>query len=465
MKNKISKILCVMLMTTLLAGCSGNANQNNTAQNDTTQNSQTLASNDEGDSSKTVASIDVGQMPDKTTYVVGETFSAEGGTLMVTYSDGTSSEVSMTDPAVTLSSPTMNTVNTKNVTASYEGEKTVFKIDVVGAMCNFTFDQNYDGAPAAETVQVSQGEPAQEPAVPTRDGYTFVGWYADADYTALFDFATSVNEDTTVYALWTRDGATYVDVTFDYDYYGVILNQYSYPVESGTAVAEPAATPVRTGYTFDKWVDENGNDYDFAQPVTDSITIKAVWTKANDDAQTYVFEAEDTDLTGKIGPSYSGTAQEESMIIYNDSIGASNDRVVGYLYENGNSLEFYIASDSDVSDATIAVSITGEYTTMSYDGNEFQVLVNDNPKDYSRVTIDISSEDSVAPCEDRIVISNVTLNEGANLIQLKTNNTNAVSGTTFKANAPIVDCIKITTSAVLTWDENYGLPVQDNYQH
>lgn len=462
MNVKLAKPLCLALTAALLAVCLGGCSDTPAQNQETPQPSPVSSSSVEG---KTVASVEVSRMPDKTVYVIGDTFSPEGGMLKVSYSDGTSAEIPMTDPGVTLSSPKMNTANAKNVTATYEGERVVFKIEVAGAMCDVTFDLNYDGAPAAETVQVSKGDAAAAPAAPVRDGYTFVNWYANGDYTSVYDFSAGVNEDTTVYALWTRDGASCVDVTFDYDYYGAKLVRYSYPVEAGTAVAQPSAVPVRTGYTFSKWVDADGNDYDFSQSVTADTTIKAVWTKTAEGAQTYVFEAEDTDLTGKIGPSYSGTAQEESMIIFNDSVGASNDRMVGYLYENGNSLEFYIASDADVNDATVTVRITGEYVTMGYDGNDFQVLVNDSAKPYSRVEVEIASQDGYAQCEDRIVIENVPLKKGANLIQLRTNNTNAVDGTTFKANAPIVDCVKVTTSAVLAWDENYGVPALDNYQH
>ena len=70
----------------------------------------------------------------------------------------------------------------------------------------------------------------------------------------------------------------------------------------------------------------------------------------------------------------------------------------------------------------------------------------------------------VLPCEDLIVINGVSLNQGANLIQLKTNNTNAVAGTTFKANAPMVDCVKVVTDAVVIWDENANVPAVWNYQ-
>ena len=412
---------------------------------------------DAPDESKTVASLEVYTRPTKTVYVIGDTFSAEGGVIKINYDDGTWALIDMTDPAVQLSQPPMNTANTKNVAAMYMNQRAVFQVEVASAMLDVTFDYNYEGAPEATVVQASEGAPVEEPAAPTRDGYTFVAWYTSPDYVETYDFSAPVEESLTLYAFWTRDDATYVNVTFDYGYYGKALSSYSYPVESGTAVARPSADPTRVGYTFADWVDADGNAYDFAAAVDADTTITATWTKDSEEAQTWVFEAEDTDLTGKIGPSYSGTAQEESMIIFNDAIDASNDRVVGYLYQSGVSLEFPLASDSAVSDVQLVVRITGEYTTMSYDGNDFQVLVNDTPCNYDTITIE-ADQSGFQPCQDLIVIEGVSLNEGANLIQLKTNNTNAVTGTTFASNAPVVDCIKLTTTAVVTWDENSGVP-------
>ena len=417
---------------------------------------------DAPDESKTVASLEVYTMPTKTVYVIGDTFSAEGGVIKINYDDGTWALIDMTDPAVQLSQPPMNTANTKNVAAMYMNQRAVFQVEVASAMCDVTFDYNYEGAPEATVVQASEGAAVEQPETPTRDGYTFVAWYTSPDYIQAYDFTAPVEESMTLYAFWTRDDATYVNVTFDYGYYGSLLSSYTYPVESSTAVSRPSADPTRTGYTFAEWVDDAGNAYDFAAPIDADTTITATWTKDSEEAQTWVFEAEDTDLTGKIGPSYSGTAQEESMIIFNDAIEASNDRVVGYLYESGVSLEFPLASDVAVNDVQLVVRITGEYTTMSYDGNDFQVIVNGTPRDYERVTIE-ADQSGMQPCQDLIVIEGVSLNEGANMIQLMTNNTNAVTGTTFSANAPVVDCIKLTTTAVVTWDENSGVPAA-NYQ-
>ena len=40
------------------------------------------------------------------------------------------------------------------------------------------------------------------PTIPTRDGYVFTGWYADAACTTLFDFSENVKWDTVLYAGW-----------------------------------------------------------------------------------------------------------------------------------------------------------------------------------------------------------------------------------------------------------------------
>lgn len=44
-----------------------------------------------------------------------------------------------------------------------------------------------------------------KPADPTRDGYTFSGWYTDEACTQAYDFSTPVTADLTLYAKWTKN--------------------------------------------------------------------------------------------------------------------------------------------------------------------------------------------------------------------------------------------------------------------
>ncbi len=67
-----------------------------------------------------------------------------------------------------------------------------------------TFNLNYEGAPAASTVQVKEGETVAKPANPTREGYDFVNWYKDIAGLTVYDFASKVNANLTLYAGWSE---------------------------------------------------------------------------------------------------------------------------------------------------------------------------------------------------------------------------------------------------------------------
>lgn len=72
------------------------------------------------------------------------------------------------------------------------------------------FDGNDGGSTAADTASytppafIPQDTPATdyEPANPTRLGYTFDGWYTEAEGGAKFNFSQTLTEDKTVYAHW-----------------------------------------------------------------------------------------------------------------------------------------------------------------------------------------------------------------------------------------------------------------------
>ena len=63
---------------------------------------------------------------------------------------------------------------------------------------------------AVDSQVVADGAKATKPADPTRDGYVFAGWYADADLKSPYDFSASVTKDLTLYAKWVK-GSYVVD--------------------------------------------------------------------------------------------------------------------------------------------------------------------------------------------------------------------------------------------------------------
>lgn len=65
---------------------------------------------------------------------------------------------------------------------------------------------NADGGTEVATQTIESGNLATEPVDPTKEGYTFEGWYGDAGLTTLYDFNTPVTAAITLYAKWTIVG-------------------------------------------------------------------------------------------------------------------------------------------------------------------------------------------------------------------------------------------------------------------
>ncbi|VEI13589.1 InlB B-repeat-containing protein [Trueperella bialowiezensis] len=63
-----------------------------------------------------------------------------------------------------------------------------------------TFDTAGGSDIAAQNV--AHAEAAVAPEAPTREGFTFAGWYTDAAYTMPYDFAAAVTGPITLYAKW-----------------------------------------------------------------------------------------------------------------------------------------------------------------------------------------------------------------------------------------------------------------------
>ena len=80
---------------------------------------------------------------------------------------------------------------------------TLFKL---GAVESWTVAFNSNGGSACDTKFVATADgKLVKPADPTRDGYTFDGWYTDETCTQAYDFSMPVTADLTLYAKWTKN--------------------------------------------------------------------------------------------------------------------------------------------------------------------------------------------------------------------------------------------------------------------
>lgn len=72
-----------------------------------------------------------------------------------------------------------------------------------GTPCVVRFDGNYSGCGEYESQTVNSGKKAAEPDIPSREGYTFLGWFQDAELTQEWNFGKNkVGSDLTLYAGW-----------------------------------------------------------------------------------------------------------------------------------------------------------------------------------------------------------------------------------------------------------------------
>ena len=424
------------------------------------------------DSEKTVSRIEIYEQPTKRYYLIGDTFDPAGGIVKVVYKDKTSDLVTLSSSSFELKVNDFDTPNTYKIIVKCGRQSENLTVYVKSKDFAVTYNLAYEGAPEPTVVRIVDGDKAI-PETPTREGYTFAGWYAHKDYIYTYDFTAGVTADANLYALWLKDGVEHYTVTFEKGYYGDNYKTYSYQVDAGSPVARPT-DPLREGYTFDKWLDEAGAAYDFSANITKDTKLTAAWTKAVSGKQYYTFEAEDTSLDKKVGPAFSGTCSEEGMIVPAPKDRAcSNGYFVSYLYREGNSLEFVIACDEDVSDVTLYLRCSAELRDYTYDPSNYAVLLNDVALDYQPIVFtnvprpeDMSNAADQLDCltfQDYLIGVNLTLKKGQNVIQVMTMNSVGMDGSTLEAAAPIIDAIKIETTAVLQWDHTLNLPRTNQY--
>lgn len=170
---------------------------------------------------------------------------------------------------------------------------------------NYGVDGNGDGEVDVVTVEVGDGSLLEEPTdVPTREGYTFVGWGTD---NGMWNFEEdTVTSDLTLTARWSAGDpidpgtpGTTVYVNYELGIGAAKSDPSSVPDRwfgaPGTTIKLPPAPAADAGWEFTGWLvtgetelREEGSDY----TVTGTVTITAQWKSVAYTQYTWTVEAQ-----------------------------------------------------------------------------------------------------------------------------------------------------------------------------
>ena len=123
---------------------------------------------------------------------------------------------------------------------------------------------------AVDSQVVADGAKATKPADPTRDGFVFAGWYADADLKSPYDFSTSVSKDLALYAKWVKGSYVVDGVVVDPGAQGPNWDSAWSGFTSADKVTE---APVPTKDAEAKWITALKDPNDHNTYVSDPLLV------------------------------------------------------------------------------------------------------------------------------------------------------------------------------------------------
>ena len=270
------------------------------------------------------------------------------------------------------SSMTVTYSGSKKQWDSIKGKDELLNIPLVCNKLQATFNPNNGDPTVTKFIDNDKNSKfAELVPEPTKENYTFAGWYNGNE---KFDFTTVPTGDVTLTAKWTANdyevsfvtehgkaptsqnvpyNGTATDpgklsaegYTFD-DWYADEAHKtkfdFTQPIKSNTTVYakwtakdyevsfitehgnaptsqnvpynEPATDPgelTAEGYTFDGWYAEDNTKFDFTQPIKHNTTVYAKWT-ANDYEVSFITEHGDAPASQNV--KYNGTAKDPGKL-------------------------------------------------------------------------------------------------------------------------------------------------------
>ena len=187
-----------------------------------------------------------------------------------------------------------------------------------------TFDTN--GGTSISSIEVKDNEIVKLPENPSKEGYKFVAW-TNEDGKVITE-GTKVTKDITLKAEWVSNDAKVVTTTFDTDggnEINIIL------IEKGKHILLPIE-PVKEGYIFVGWIDENGYLVTNNMIVSSNITLKAMWIKKGVESVTIKFDTDGGNNIGNI------IIENGKVILLPINPTKEGYAFAGWVDENGNAV-------------------------------------------------------------------------------------------------------------------------------
>jgi uncharacterized repeat protein (TIGR02543 family) len=185
-----------------------------------------------------------------------------------------SGNVNDSDETPPTSNESSETTSNDNLTSSDSPSENESEEDENSSSVTFTTTFVTNGGSLISAITVSEGESRSLPGDPVREGFTFVAWYLDPDFTDESSLTGIPQANVTLYAKW---NVNQYNIEFDSRGGSEVqtINQ-----DFQTTLTAPTP-PIREGYSFSGWYrtqNLTGTEYEFTTMPAENILLYAKWT-------------------------------------------------------------------------------------------------------------------------------------------------------------------------------------------
>ena len=156
---------------------------------------------------------------------------------------------------------------------AWGGYVTVDLGKAIGTPVVYTITFNSNDGTSVAPQNVNAGEKLTEPTpAPTREGFTFDGWYEDSTFSTKFNFDTPITDNMTLYAKWTENKYT---LTFDANGGSGTMTPVTDLTGEYTLPANEFTAP--SGKQFKGWSLTTDGSTVSKVAMTENRTVYAIW--------------------------------------------------------------------------------------------------------------------------------------------------------------------------------------------